>query len=481
MYNENIKKNYIFQIFNQIVAFVVPLILTPYISRIFLADGIGINSYTTATVSYFTIFSMLGISGYGQQSISTIRDDKKAVTKMFWELQIIHFFTFLCTGIIFCFIAFNSKEYGSYYFIHFITLIACFFDISWLYQAYEKFQTIAIRNSVTKVLLMLMTFAIVHNKSDLKYYIMLTATSTLLSNMFLWIGVNKYIDKPPFKELQFSKHFKDVFIYFIPTIAGSVYQILDKSVINWVTHSNSENGYYEQAYRIVSIFFGIVQSMATVSAPRMAREFYNGELDKVKYRLNRSLKFMLFLSVPISLGMAAVAPTFVPLFLGDGFDKTTYILYVFTPLTIVVGLSFYIDTMYLVPTGQRIRSAIYTTIGSIANLILNFFFVLQYASIGAAIATLLTEILITVLMIRRAYTVLDLKEVTVSFFKYLIPSLVMFVIVRIVASISLQSNFVSLIMQILSGIFIYFIAMVIEKDAFMVEIKQMILSKILKK
>ena len=57
----SIKRNVVFNLLNQIVSFSIPLIVKPYVSRVFLADGIGINSYTTANVTYFMLFCMLGI------------------------------------------------------------------------------------------------------------------------------------------------------------------------------------------------------------------------------------------------------------------------------------------------------------------------------------------------------------------------------------------------------------------------------------
>ena len=49
----NIKKNYLFNVSYQIFALIVPLITTPYISRVLSVEGIGIYSYTYSMVRYF--------------------------------------------------------------------------------------------------------------------------------------------------------------------------------------------------------------------------------------------------------------------------------------------------------------------------------------------------------------------------------------------------------------------------------------------
>ena len=135
MKSPSIKKNFIFSLFNQVVAIAIPLIVTPYTSRIFGADGIGINSYTTANVTYFMLFCMLGISGYGQRTIAIVRDDRQETSKVFWELQIIHFVTFVLCSIGYLFLIFNSVGYRIYYIAQYTMLVSNFFDITWFYQA----------------------------------------------------------------------------------------------------------------------------------------------------------------------------------------------------------------------------------------------------------------------------------------------------------------------------------------------------------
>lgn len=263
----SIKKNYIFNIFSQFVTFAIPLITNPYVSRIFGASGIGISSYTAANVTYFTLFGMLGISGYGQREIAICRDDKKKASKIFCELQIIHFITFLFTSIAFIIMAVSSKKYRIYYLVQFISIIASFLDINWFYQAYEKFQFIAIRNCVIKLLQMIAIFTFIHGANDLTIYIFITSMGTLLSNISLWVGIRKFVNLVPISSLNLNKHLKDILIFFIPTIAASVYSILDKSVLNWITHDTAENGYYEQANKILIIANVFVQSLSNVSAP----------------------------------------------------------------------------------------------------------------------------------------------------------------------------------------------------------------------
>ena len=59
---KNLKKNYIYNLFYQILTLIVPLITAPYLARVFEADGVGTISYAESIVSYFILFASLGVA-----------------------------------------------------------------------------------------------------------------------------------------------------------------------------------------------------------------------------------------------------------------------------------------------------------------------------------------------------------------------------------------------------------------------------------
>mgnify|MGYP002508534003 CR=1 FL=1 len=65
------------------------------------------------------------------------------------------------------------------------------------------------------------------------------------------------------------------------------------------------------------------------------------------------------------------------------YGKTVSILYVFSPLVIILGLSVYLDGLYLVPSGQRGKSAMAVCLGAGLNLGLNLVLVIWWKSVGA--------------------------------------------------------------------------------------------------
>ena len=81
MYEPSVKKNYVYRLFYEILAVITPFITAPYVSRVLGADGIGIYSYTSSIMTYFTLFAALGTATYGAREIAQHRDNKIETSK----------------------------------------------------------------------------------------------------------------------------------------------------------------------------------------------------------------------------------------------------------------------------------------------------------------------------------------------------------------------------------------------------------------
>lgn len=66
-------KNYLYNAFYQIFVLLVPLVTTPYLSRVLGPHGVGINSYTNSIIQYFILAGSIGIGMYGNRQIAFVR------------------------------------------------------------------------------------------------------------------------------------------------------------------------------------------------------------------------------------------------------------------------------------------------------------------------------------------------------------------------------------------------------------------------
>lgn len=88
---QSIKKNFLYQAFYEILVLALPLLTSPYVSRVLGAANIGIYSYTYTIANYFVLFAALGIKNYGNREISRNKDSKEALNKTFSGILFFHF------------------------------------------------------------------------------------------------------------------------------------------------------------------------------------------------------------------------------------------------------------------------------------------------------------------------------------------------------------------------------------------------------
>ena len=86
---KSIAKNYLYNVSYQILVMILPIITTPYVSRVLGAENIGIYSYTLSITTFFILFGSLGIALYGQREIAYLQEDKKRYSITFWEIFIL--------------------------------------------------------------------------------------------------------------------------------------------------------------------------------------------------------------------------------------------------------------------------------------------------------------------------------------------------------------------------------------------------------
>ena len=480
MAQPSIKKNYIYNTLYEILVVISPLITAPYVSRIFQADGTGIYSYTSAIAAYFTMFAALGVKSYGQREIAQHRDNKQEASRLFWELELMCVSTTLLCLLVWVFLIIFSQKYTVYYAVLTMHVAATAFDISWFWGGQEQYRFITIRNSLIKIIGIVMLFKFVHQKSDLLLYIGLISATHLLGNLSMWTYLPKFLVKVDPKTLHVARHYRETLVYFVPSIATSIYTILDKAMIGWITHDDYENGYYEQATKILSICKSVVFSMITVMSTRMSYLFSKNSHEEIKQRMKNTLDYILLLAVPISVGLAGIARRFVPFFFGEGYDKVVPVIYIMSPLLIIIGISNCLGSLYFTPSGQRARSNKAIVTGSVVNLILNMILIKPLNSVGASIASILAELTITVMYLYMARDYFDVRLIPKLAWKRLIAAAVMFAVVVVIGQ-TVSHSLVCLIAQVGGGAMVYGCLLLLMKDAFLIQNIQNIFNKILKK
>ena len=462
---KTVKRNYIYNLLYEILILAVPLITTPYVSRVLGADGVGIYSYTLSIATYFTLFAKLGTQTYGQLEIAANRDSRENMSLRFWEITILKCISVFVAILVYILVIIIDSKYVLYYCLLLLTLLNCAVDFTWFFQGIEEFGKIVLRNTFVKIISVICIFLFVHTKDDLPVYFLIIQGSIIGGNFMIIPSLRKYLIKINWTDINIITHVKPCLAYFLPTVATTIYLSLDKSMIGWITHSSFENGYYEQAHKIEQVAATVVTSLSAVTMPRMAYWFKNGNMEKIKSFLEETLKFILFISLPMCIGLISIAPILVPWFLGNEYRKSIVLLKVFSVLIVVIGLNNAVGKQVLMASGKQKEYNSAVIIGALLNACVNAILIPSMQSIGAAIASVLAETIILVLFVKYTEGLVKIKKLIGMSKNYIIGSVVMGSGISIVNNLTQATSTVLwIIIDIGMGVLMYFSVLIILRD-----------------
>lgn len=417
--SKSIRNNYLYSIFYQVLTFIVPFATIPYLSRVFGPEGMGEYSYTSSVAQYFLLFAMLGLNNYGVRAIAMVRDNEKELGKTFSEIYTMQFLTSLLVIIVYMlFVYIFGCEYKSYYLILVVYVASSLFDINWYFFGVEKFKITVVRNSIIKLMSVILIFLFIKNNKDLWIYLLIHSLSTLISSMILWPTVLKSIkySLPPINDI--VKHIKPNLSLFIPVIAVSVYKYMDKIMLG--NFSVTEAGYYENVEKILTVILGLITAFGTVMLPRISNLVAKRNEEAVQAYLVRSMDFVLFLSIGMVCGLWAVSTDFVPLFLGKEFTPSIVVLEFLSISALFSSWANVIRTQYLIPYKKDKIYVISVIVGATLNFCFNYAMIPKLGAMGAVYGTIVAEFVVAFVQTIFAAKLIPCKKMIFSGIPYLI-------------------------------------------------------------
>ncbi|WP_066717478.1 flippase [Clostridium sp. Marseille-P299] len=477
-----LKKNLFYNVIYQILILIVPFITTPYVSRVFLADGLGTYSVTSAIAKYFWLFALLGMANYGNRTISISRKNKDDVSKTFWNL--FYFQAIISTIIFIAYLIYVVKiGYKAYNIISICQIpyvLSAFFEISWFFYGTEQFRFMVIRNAIIKVVTTILIFALVRTQNDVWIYTLINAISTLAGQVLIWpfLLKNTNFVKPNWEIIK--GHFKPNCILFVSVVAVSIYTLMDKIMIELLS-TRSEVGYYENTEKILNMCNSITGAIGAVMLPRISYLMGKKDDTNIYMYLAKSMKYIMLISIAMSFGIAGIGKEFAIVFFGKEFAACGTSL-----IVISVAIMFYsweniLRTQYLLP-GCRDNIFVKGTIyAAITNLILNSIFIPKLGALGAVIGTAgaqFSAAFYQSISVRKELPI-------ISYIRTLIPFIffgeIMFIYCRIIGKL-FGSHILTVIVQVLGGAIIFsglsLVYLVLEKDPLIINMQKKLRNKL---
>ncbi|MCX6800228.1 MAG: flippase, partial [Candidatus Falkowbacteria bacterium] len=189
---------------------------------------------------------------------------------------------------------------------------------------------------------------------------------------------------------------KDSWPLMISMVAWSIYMKIDQVMIKNMI-GNEQNGIYAVAAKLAEFWYFIPGMICTsilpaiINAKKTSKELYEKRLSKL-YLL------MFCLSLFVALFISFFAYYIIYIIFGNQYLEavTTLRIYVWAGIAVSLGTAL---SYYLIIENMTKITAIATVIGAVVNVILNFILIPRYGINGAAIASVVSYMIVTLSML----------------------------------------------------------------------------------
>lgn len=477
----SLKKNIVLNYVKTLMSLIFPLITFPYASRVLGPAGIGKVNFATSVISYFTLIASLGISGYGIREGAKIRDDKEKLSQFTQEVFTINMIsTVAAYFLLIVSILFIPKlqMYQRLLVISSATILFSTIGMDWLYTVTESFAYITIRAAVFQAIGVVLLYIFVHDENDYFVYAAILVFTNVGSNVMNFIHSRKFISFSPKRKLILWKHLLPIFLLFALSAVSSIYNMLDSTMLGFLA-SDVEVGIYTAATKVNRLTVSLVTSTGTVFLPRLVY-IYEKERGNFEKLAQKSINLTLLISLPACVGLIVLAKPIILLLNGEQYLSAVPVMRVMSPIIVALGISNFTGVQLFLTLKKERLTLISDICGAVVNFSLNVVFILKYGALGAAIASVCAESMVTIVQLFFARNDINILKILQSVIRYLLPSLVMGTVVAI-ETIFVSSIYLQLFFGVLCGLGIYFLLLLLLKDQCLMEILDQVKKKIGKK
>ena len=466
-------KNYAYNLSYQLLVIILPIITTPYVTRVFSSNDLGTYGYFNSIVTYFILLATLGVANYGTKEISSHRND---IRKNFWGIYTLQFGATCLSILLYIILCFTfSFMQNPVAYILGLSLLSKGMDISWLFQGLEDFRKITVRNITVKLVGVVSIFLFVKSPGDLYLYVSLLTVFELLGQLSMWFPAHEFIGKPHLDLYYAKQHLKPVILLFLPQIAISLYVTLDRTMLGALA-STTDVGIYDQALKLVNILLTLVTSLGSVMLPRVSNLLSKGNNEAVNRMHQISFLIYNLVIFPTIAGMLIINNDFVKFFLGNDFQEARYAIAIMIFRMFFIGWTNIMGIQILIPHNKNKEFLTSTTVPAIISVGLNLLLLPKFGYIGAAIVSVLTEVFVW--GIQLYFTRKYLKDVPIykSTVKIFLASILMYFALSFLKTFLTFIPIINVVAYTIFGAILYSLLILLFKVVSLKEIKEQILN-----
>lgn len=395
---KNIFGNSMWQIGEKIISMIFSVFVTSIVARYLGTEDYGFVNYIISIVMLFTTFSTLGME---KITIKDIIEKEESEEKILGT----SFYIRLIGGIVLIFISqitiyiLDEKNMMA-------QLLGLIMGLCMIFRAYEvieyylqsqmKLKTISIIRFCSTIFVAILRILVVIFDWGIVGFTATYLFDAIIVAMLLKIWYKKR-KKLKFKfSLEYAKKILSKCWYVaISGLMVTLYMRIDQVMLGSMLDNKTENGIYSAAVRIAEIWYFVPTAIISAFQPAivMKKKYSEEQYEKSMQRL---YDIVAIVGIAFGILITLFGDIAVQILYGEEYKGATSIL----KINVWAGLFATLGTarsVWLVNENLQKYSLIYTSVGCVTNIVLNYFLIPKIGARGAAIATLIAQFVTNVL------------------------------------------------------------------------------------
>lgn len=390
----------------QIANYLIPLLTLPYLTRVLGVTAFGELAFVLAVMAYFILLVDYGFSWGATAQIAAHRNDINFISSVFNATWTAQWVLVLISGAILI-IGIASLSFFSpnapLYLTGFSLVISSVLMPLWLLQGLERMHEVTLFQVSGRLMALPPLFLFVKSPQDTIWAIAFTGAGPLLGGLLslYWIRKKRLIlwQRPSWS--QTMNALRTGRPLFFSKISISLYTLMTPLVLGAIS-GPSALAYFSLADKIRSAAQALLMPISQSLFPRLSHLFKHYP-HSAHQLLKRSSLVVVVLSGATSLFLWVAADNIILLLGGAAFTPAATVLRWLACLPLVVGLSNIFGVQVMLPNGLHRQFNKILGAAAVFSLLILVPLIIWKAAEGAAIATLLTEIFVTVAMANFVY------------------------------------------------------------------------------
>lgn len=395
---KNIFGNSMWQIGEKIITMIFSVFVTSIVARYLGTEDYGFVNYIISIVMLFTTFSTLGMEKITIKDIIEREESEERILGTSFYIRLIGGIVLIFISQITIYILDEKNMLAQ--------LLGLIMGLCMIFRAYEvieyylqsqmKLKTISIIRfcstffvAILRILVVIFDWGIVGFTATYLFDAIIVAV--LLK---IWYKKRK---KLKFKfSLEYAKRILSKCWYVaISGLMVTLYMRIDQVMLGSMLDNKTENGIYSAAVRIAEIWYFVPTAIISAFQPAivMKKKYSEEQYEKSMQRL---YDIVAIVGIAFGILITLFGDIAVQILYGDEYKGATSIL----KISVWAGLFATLGTarsVWLVNENLQKYSLIYTSVGCVTNIVLNYFLIPKIGARGAAIATLIAQFVTNVL------------------------------------------------------------------------------------